>query len=369
MNDRPAAPDVSVFLPSLEGGGAERVMLDLIGDFAGRGLRIDLILAQARGAYLAEVPTAVSLIDLDRARVSSAFLPLLRHLRRTRPKALFSTLEHANVVALMAARWVPGLRVVVREANTLSHDLATEDARSRLLLGLMRFSYRRADAVIAVSEGVADGLRSGLGVPDERLRVIANPVITPRLLDGGRAPVEHRFFDRRDVPVVVAVGRLTPQKGFDVLLRAFARLRRRRPCRLLILGEGESRGALEALAHALAIQEDLDMPGFVANPFPMMAAADLFVLSSAWEGLPNVLIQALALGTRAVSTDCPSGPREILDQGALGALVPVGDDEAMAQAMEAALDKAPFSPPATWFERYALASVAGRYLRVLDGQG
>lgn len=308
------------------------------------------------------------MVELGARRAATALPALLRYLRGRRPSVLMSTLEHVNVLAVVASRWVGGIRVVLREANTYAADLAGLGVKDRLVRAAMRRTYRSADAVVAVSNGVASGLIDGLGVPPDRVHVIFNPVITPRVEQGGRAPPPgHPWFASGAPPVVLAVGRLAEQKGFDVLLRAFAVLRERRPCRLMVLGEGPLRDRLADLARELAVEPDVAFPGFVDDPFPYMASADLFVLSSRWEGLPNVLIQAMAVGAPVVATDCPSGPREILDAGRYGRLVPVDDVAALAEGMTEELDRRSERPGEAWRRRYALDSVTDAYLEVLDG--
>lgn len=361
----PRRPDVALLLPTLGGGGAERVMVDLAGAFTELGHMVDVVVASRRNAPAVSLPEGVGLVDLGRPRMAAALLPLAGYLRRERPRALLSTLEHANVAALLVRRVAPGMRVVVREANTVGQAMVSEGAISAPLLWAMRRTYPRADAAVAVSAGVALALTVSLGVPRERVALIHNPVITPRLREGAAQPLGHPWFAPGEPPVVLGVGRLAPQKRFDTLLEAFAAARRRVPCRLVILGEGELRGELERQAAELGLADDVDLPGFVDNPFAFMGRAAAFVLSSAFEGLPNALIQALSLGTPAVATDCPSGPDEILDGGRLGSLVAVGDAEAMADAIVAALARPRSEPPAEWFERYRLDTVARRYLQVL----
>lgn len=359
------AVDVVLFLPSLEGGGAERVMLDLAAGLNDEGVNVVLLLAASGQQQHHGLPDGVSVVHLGARRVATSLLALWQYLRRHRPAAVLSTLEHANVVALLATRFVPGIRVCVREANTLSRDLLPSSVQSRVLLMLMKLLYSRADAVIAVSQGVGRELRSRLGVPEARLHVINNPVITDRVLEGSLKPLSHPWFAAGEPPVLLGVGRLTTQKDFASLLRAFARVRQQRPCRLIILGDGELRSELEELARSLHIAPDVEFPGFVSNPFPYMSLAKLFVLSSAWEGLPNVLIQALALGTPVVSTDCPSGPYEILDGGRHGRLVPVGDDILMSEAIIDALDQPHTAPPQGWLDRYRHGVIVQQYLQVL----
>jgi glycosyltransferase involved in cell wall biosynthesis len=195
----------------------------------------------------------------------------------------------------------------------------------------MRWAYRQADAIIAVSEGVADDLANILNLPREGIDVVYNPVVTPGLEALAAAPIDHPWLAKGSPPVILAAGRLTAPKDYPTLLHAFAKVRTKHDYRLVILGEGELRPLLETMVDTLGIGDSVLLPGFAENPFAWMRRASLFVLSSAWEGLPNVLIQAMACGTPVVSTDCPSGPREILEGGKWGALVPVGDRDALAE--------------------------------------
>jgi glycosyltransferase involved in cell wall biosynthesis len=206
---------------------------------------------------------------------------------------------------------------------------------------MARRYFREAEAILAVSNGVADDLAAVAALPRQAIRTIYNPVVTPDLQARASAPLDHPWFAPGAPPVLLGVGRLAAQKDFATLIRAFARVRARRPVRLMILGEGKKRRELEELADSLGVRQDLALPGFEENPFAYMARAAVFVLSSAYEGLPGVLIQAMASGCPVVSTDCPSGPMEILEHGSYGPLVPVGDDIAMAEAIQTVLDAPP----------------------------
>jgi glycosyltransferase involved in cell wall biosynthesis len=239
-----------------------------------------------------------------------------------------------------------------------------------LRLATMRFCYRRADGIIANAQDVATDIEAILKIDKEKITVLNNPTASPELLDQARDSPAHPWFGDGGPPVVVGVGRLARQKDFPTLIHAFARVRRDRPCRLVILGEGKDRAALERLVRELDLEGEVALPGWVDNPFACMARSALFVLSSAWEGSPNVLIQALALGCPVVSTDCPGGSREILAGGRYGPLVPVGDVGALAQAMAAVLD----APPAretlmAGAEPYRAQRCAREYLAVLRGAG
>ena len=303
---------IALFLPSLRGGGAERVMINLARGFSEQGLKVDLILAKAEGPYLSQVPPEVRVIDLHSDRVLRSLPELVRYLRRERPKAILSALDHANVVTIWARKLsrVP-CRVVVSVHSTLSRAIAHDaDLRRRLMPNLIGIFYPWADEIVVVSGGVADDLTKTTGLQRERIQVIYNPVVTPDVFEKARESLGHPWFAPGEPPVILSVGRLTKAKDYPTLIRAFARVRREHPARLMILGEGEERPKLEALIRELDLEEDVSLPGFVDNPYAYMARSAVFVLSSAWEGFGNVLVEAMAVGTPVVSTDCPSGPRD-----------------------------------------------------------
>jgi glycosyltransferase involved in cell wall biosynthesis len=236
-----------------------------------------------------------------------------------------------------------------------------------LALFLIRFFYPWADGIVAVSKGASDDLAQMAGLDRKRIRTIYNPVVLPELLGKTQTALEHPWFEANQPPVILGVGRLHPQKDFATLIQAFAQVRQRRQARLLILGEGPERPKLEALVKKLGVEQDASLPGFVTNPYPYMAHAALFVLSSVEEGLGNVLIEALYCGTSLISTDCPSGPREILKDGQYGQLVPVGDVTALARAIETALvNKTPPPPQESW-RPFELETVVTQYINVLEG--
>jgi glycosyltransferase involved in cell wall biosynthesis len=349
-------------------GGAERSMLKLAGGIAARGYTVDLVLvARAEGPFLAEVPASVRLVDLKASRLMTSLPALVRYLRREQPAALLSVLR-ANIMALLARRLagVP-TRVVVSERNTLSQQARhyASDLRMRLTPQLVRRFYPWADGIVAVSKGVADDLVQVARIPRERISVIYNPIVTPDLRAKAQAPLEHPWFGSGEPPVILAVGRLTAQKDYPTLIQAFAQVRKTRAARLLILGEGEERPVLEALVRQLGLEQDVRMPGFILNPYPFMVQAALFVLSSRWEGLPGVLIEALYCGAPLIATDCPSGPREILAEGKYGLLVPVGDPIALSRAIEATLAGNRTHPPRESWLPFELETVVSQYINVL----
>jgi glycosyltransferase involved in cell wall biosynthesis len=338
---------IAFFLPSLRAGGAQRVIVNLVQGIAERGFPVDVVLATGEGVFLGQLPATVRVVDLRAGRLLRSLGPLTRYIRREQPRVLVSSMSHANLIAIWAARLARrATPVVVTEHSTMSQSIAEQHPLARSIrASLLRTFYPLAASVVAVSQDAADDLARTSGLPRDRVRVVYNPVITRPIMAMARQAPDHPWFAPGQPPVVLGVGRFTAAKDFPTLIRAFAEVRRRRAGRLIILGEGEQRPALEALVSKLGLVEDVELPGFRQNALAYMAGSAVFVLSSAWEGLPTVLIEALAAGTRVVSTDCHSGPREILKGGRLGTLVPVGDATALAGAIINALDR-PVEPVA-----------------------
>ena len=358
---------LAIFLPSLVAGGAERSMIKLAGGIAALDYAVDLVLVNAEGHFLNEVTDSVRVIDLKSTRVLTSLPGILRYLRQYQPSVLLSAL-HTNIVALIACRIARGpTEVVVSERNTLTVESQnySSDIRMRLMPHLVRYFYRGASCIVAVSNGVADDLARVTHLPRDRIKVIFNPIITPEFQEKAQEVIEYDWFMPGEPPVILSVGRLTIQKGFDVLIKAYAKVREIIPSRLLILGEGPERGALETLVHDQGLEKLVRLPGFVQNPYPYMKKANVFVLSSRWEGLPGVLIEALYCGVPIISTDCPSGAREILAAGKYGNLIPVDDVDVMAQAIIAALCGKVLRPPIESWQPYRVETIVNQYIDVL----
>jgi glycosyltransferase involved in cell wall biosynthesis len=330
---------IALYLPSLRGGGAERVMVNLANGFVSLGHQVDLVLVKAEGPYIKDVDSQVRIVDLGSTRVLYSLFPLMRYMRENKPDGLLSALNHANIIAIFARLFTGSkTKLVVSEHSTIASRQRQYTKITGLFVPfLMRLFYRFADSIVAVSNGAAGALANLLAVPPSSITVIYNPVITERVLALASEPLRHPWITQDHRPFILSVGRLNPAKDYPILLRAFAELRKKMDVRLVILGEGELRANLEALARELGIEDHILMPGFVDNPYCWMRSCGVFVLSSAWEGLPTVLIEAMARGAPVVATDCPSGPAEILEGGRWGRLVPVGDAVALAEAMAAAL--------------------------------
>lgn len=346
-------------------------MCTVANGLAARNVDVTLTLVDAKGPFLADVHPDVRVIDFGAASVWRALPALTRHLRASRPAALLSAMNHANVVAALAHRLARSrARLVLSERAHLSSVLAEfPGPRMQATFALMRLTYRWADNVVTVSTQVAQDLQRHVPLAPERVVTIYNPVVDTQLERLARAPAQHPWLAGGGKPVVLGVGRLIAQKDFATLLEAFALLRRDRLARLVILGEGELREGLLAQARRLGVADDVSLPGFEPNPFAAMRAARVFVLSSRFEGLPGVLVQAMACGTPVVSTDCPAGPREILEDGRWGQLVAVGDVGALAAAIAAVLD-APQAPDVrARAAEFSEERAVGHYAEVLGVSG
>jgi glycosyltransferase involved in cell wall biosynthesis len=332
-------PVLAFFIQDLRGGGAERSVARLLNGIVARDISTDLIVIERKGPFLDELDARVNVIELPQHRTMTSVPGLKRYIETRRPAAVVSSMTHTNVAAIvanLAAR--PRARLVVVEHNQHSRNV-------KLTRGLVRLSYRmvpliypKADLVAAVSEGVRDDLARITGIRSEQIAVLHNPVVDDAFEKSAVAEIDHPWLQSPGPPVVLGVGRFTRQKNFALLIEAFAVARKSRALRLIILGEGELRGELEAKVRALGVDEDVDLPGFDANPFRFMRHAAVYVLSSDWEGLPTTLIEAMACGTPVVSTDCESGPHEILLGGKLSRIVPVGSASALASAILATLE-------------------------------
>ncbi len=377
-------PDIAIFLRNLTGGGAEHVMLNLASGFQKKGASVEIVLTNAEGKFLDQVPKEIKVISFDnhnlygsnlygKFKLQTGFqsvrsLPkLVNYLRQKKPKVLLSATHFPNEIAILAKK-IAGVstRIVVSEHTNISVEAKlVEQKSSRLVPLTVKLLYPFADGIVAVSQGAADSLSSITGISPKKVKVIYNPVITPGLRVKMMEPVEHPWLETKEVPVVIGSGRFVAQKDFSTLIKAFAKVRQVRPARLIMLGSGREEKKLKALVKELNIEEDVAWEGFVSNPFAYMKQAAVFVLSSLWEGLPTILIEALAVGIPVVSTDCPSGPSEILANGKYGELVPVGDIEAITEAILKVLSGNVKSVNSDWLEQFTWEIATQRYLDFL----
>lgn len=401
---------VAFLLDDLEGGGVQRMTLVLAREFLRHGHPVDVLACRAQGSFRSLVPHGARLIELEPARVTAScrtalrgdrrigaafvsdlvlhrrrlrcgdrLLGLVHYLEREQPACLISATPRINVLAVAAVRASGSSTLtILTERMSIAAKLGDPgEGRWRRLLPVMQRSYALADRVVAVSGDLADDVALQLGLPRERVDAIYNPVVGPDLAEQLAEPLEEPWFAPGAPPVVLSAGRISAQKDFETLLEAFSIVRRDLPCRLVVLGKSHDdkggdkrRQRLLRLAEELRVSEDFRLPGFVHNPFPYMARAAVFVLSSRYEGLPGVLIQAMACGTPVVSTNCPTGPREILQDGRFGRLVPVGEPVAMAKAIRDTLES---PPPRDWLVRrarhFSVERAFERYRTLAFGDG
>ena len=351
---------IALVIPHLGGGGAERSVLCLARGLIERGHAVDIIVFEKIDTLADEFPPQARQFILkpgrangfrDRIRLARRFgFRILRFLRRDllgdarsvaayideeRPDCILPSLPRAKLATLLALFFAEQNPIII---PMMRNVIMNRKRRFRKFYSIL---FPIADHIVAVSDGVADSLALKLEIPRERISRVYNPVVTEEIAELARAVPNHPWTSDDGPPIILGAGRLARVKDFSTLLRAFRRISRNREVRLIILGEGNWRKRLENMIRKMGLEENVSLPGWVPNPYSFMSRSSVFVLSSKYEGLPGVLIQALACGCPCVSTNCPSGPAEILENGRFGPLVPVGNDSALAVAMERVLDSPP----------------------------
>lgn len=365
MNSQP----IAFFLSELHGGGAQRVIVNLANEFAKRGLIVHLVLAKAEGPYLTKVSDKVRIINLKATKLIDSFFPLVSYLNEYQPQWLISALSGANLLTINAKHIAKAnFKVMITIHNDVSQEAENNTNKKRKIIPLLRrYFYHQADLIVAVSQGAAKSLATATNISLKRIKVIYNPVVTPEIKTMTFNPLVNSQLTNVEVPIILGVGRLNQQKDFINLIKAFAIVKKQQSAYLVILGEGEERPILEALVKDLDLESDVLLPGFVDNPYTYMARANVFVLSSLSEGFGNVLVEAMACGTTVVSTDCPSGPREILAEGKYGKLVPVRDSVSLAQAIIESLEN-PLNSDIlrSRAEEFTVERISDQYLQLIE---
>jgi len=356
-------------------GGAERTTILLANELAKQDdCQVSLVVASASGEYgklRPELSATVQVVDLACLQIYPFIVPFSKWLKSAQPDVVFASQTTMNIACYLAVKLASFRgRFIAREVSTPSVNLKhLRGIKKYVLQCLMRLVYGRADCLVSVSEGAAADLQRYLGRSFSNLVVVYDPVVSAALFDGAGADLDHPWFqDSRRCPVILAVGRLTEAKNYPLLLTAFAQLIQEQPAHLVILGEGEERSRLEHMIADHHLSDVVSLPGFEVNPFRYMARCDLYVMSSSWEGLPGSLIQAGALGAQVVSTDCPSGPREILADGKYGRLVPMNDSAALKCAIAESLMQVSGSQPRRVdVARFELGEVVRQYRQIIFG--
>lgn len=376
------APQVTLLMRSLTGGGAERVMFNLALGLSQRGVRVDILATAPKQCLPVDAPRSLKLLPLENWQIGPVSLnwqqPVLRtivrwgclvqYLRRVQPPVLLSAMHYLNETAILAVKATGSqTRCVVAEHTNLTLESRyVEQWQARLSPSLVRLLYPLADKVVAVSHGVAEDLAAISNIAREKIEVLYNPVLSELLYQQAKDLISHEWLQPQSPPVVMGMGRFVRQKNFGLLLQAFALLLIERPdARLMLVGGGRDQVALEEMAMELGIRDRVDFLAFVENPAAYLKRAQVLALSSSWEGLPTVLIEAMALGCPIVATNCPSGPAELLADRR-GQLVPPGNPKAMAKALKQALEQPARSVSQTWLQQFEVGKAVAQYAAVLE---
>lgn len=361
---------ITLFISALSGGGVERSTVRLASQLIASGYQVDLVALSAAGRMSGEVPDGVRIFDLEARRLVRGFFPYLRYLWREQPDVIVAAMSGPNLISAMANGILSRRRPLVISQRGIEGVLYGRQKRvlHRILQRLMWLAYRRADAVVAVSEGVAKQLARIPRLDQRKIHVVYNPVWSKALSERASETADHPWFgEGENIPIIISVGRLSGEKGFDTLLRAFHLLCSTREARLIVIGEGAERKKLEEITSQLGLADSISFLGYKANPLPYMARSSVYVLASREEGFGNVLVEAMSCGLPVVSTDCPGGPAEILDRGRYGTLVPVDDPVLMAKAIEEMLDN-PTEPDSlrARAREFSIEASANGYLQLID---
>lgn len=359
--------DIAVFLPSLAGGGAERVILYLCKKFCERGLLVDLIIVDDSGPLNYLIPQETRLVNFKKRKPIKSIIKLIKYLKKNKPKSIISVLTHANIACAIAHIISnSSCNLVLSERINIVTDLSSRALSLDVLLTTIaiKFLYKHAYKIIAVSKGAANSISKISKISKKNVKIIYNPIDIDNIDNLSSEYIEFPWQD--SFPIIISSGRLSTQKDFPCILEAFSIMKKQCPSHLVIIGEGEQRKILNNIIDSLEINNDVWLPGFFINPYSYMARANLYVLSSRFEGLPNVLIEALALGVPIVATNCPSGPEEILANGKYGRLVPVGDPISLAEAMRKSLTgDHPAFDRAEALQRFHPELITDQYLEAL----
>lgn len=339
LNSNTDSLHLSLFTYSFSGGGAEKMMVRIANELNERGHHVELVLVDESGPFGSLVDSGIGTTEIGGRNTLEMQYYLWRYLRDTNPDLLISTMEIPNITSIVASKIGNSTPVVIRIANM--NSMKERRGKYTLIPTLKALTYPHAESIISVSNDVARDLTNISNIPREEVTTIYNPSYDPEIPKQSVQHVPHDWLNDPNKCVVIGVGHLKPQKDFQTLINSINQINESRDVYLIILGEGHLAGELQTLTEDLEIADRVSFPGFVENPYAYMAKADVFVLSSAWEGCPNVLIEAMACATPVVGTDCPGGTSEILDEGKYGPLVPVGDDETMAVAIEHVLTNPP----------------------------
>ncbi len=329
---------ISFLLPALAGYGCERSTLRIAKGLIAHGIEVELVLIGSVKENAPEIPAGVKVVTLGIENQETQFIfqklfAIANYLKSSRPQTLITIYDSINLASL--ARFISGVncQIIISVRVNLSQDFQKKGIKGKLETNLLRFTYPWSDKIIAVSQGVADDVIKLTGISSSKIKAIYNPIIPEEIATKLEEPINHPWLINKNLPVILGIGRLEYEKDFVTLIKAFVIVNQSLKSRLIILGEGSQRKELEQLIDELGVKNQVSLTGFVPNPFIYIKKSDIFVLSSRWEGLSNVILESLAVGIPIVSTDCPSGSAELLEYGKYGKLVPIGNEYELAQAI------------------------------------
>lgn len=360
---------IGILLPSLSDGGAEKVIVSLANKFHDYGFTVDLLLVQASGVYFDLLSKDVNVIDLNSKRAIFAIPRLISYIKRSEVDILFSALTHTNVTFVLS-RYLSGKKVPIfiseRSLISKGHYFSDSARHKKIKRVFFGFLYRRVTKIIAISDGCAEDIVSTIGVPRESIEVIYNPLLVEKVTSDSSEVVEVFSKKPKGDKVIIGVGRLMPVKNFSQLIRVFSEVSKVRSVSLIILGEGRQRKELEHQIEELDLSRKVSLPGFTCSPLKFMEKCDLFVSTSQWEGFGNVFLEAMSVSLPIVSVNCPGGPREILEDGKWGALVPPNDEVALANSIIKMLDSKEGLDASERLQSFELGLIARQYIKTFN---
>lgn len=362
---------IAFFLPAMNSGGAEKTVLMLATAFANRGIKTDILLVRKEGVYIPRIPKNIRVIELGAKGMVQSIFPLMNYLKAERPDVLISGLPGPNVITLMARHLTQkatscATKIIITQHHPFTQNAAASTKlRTKIRTALARFLFKRADEIIAVSDGVATDLAAVTGIPRVHITTINNPLDLAHIADYAVKPVTHPWLADPAIKILISVGRLAPPKDYETLLLALSEIPN---IKLLICGEGPGRSKITNLITTLNLQDRVQLLGFVDNIYASVAAADALILSSKHEGFGNVLIEAMAVGTPIIATDCPYGPAEITQNGKYGYLAPIADSAAMQSAITQTLKKPPQTAEAlkNHAKKFSIDNIMKEYLKLMS---
>lgn len=361
---------IAFFLPALNFGGIEANTIRLAKSFIEKGYDIELLLGRAQGEYLERIDKSLKIINFNKRRSIGMIYSLARYMWKENPDIVYTGGEQANIILMLAKILSPKTKVIIsiRTNLTIEYKESERKFKKKIYPLLSKYLYKLADSIVTVSNGVAEDVNSLLGLPKNKMTVIYNPIVNDEIFELMEQKNNHPWLNDNQYKVIISVGRLVNQKNFSFLIKSFEKVKKELPnTKLIILGDGPEKDKLNQLIKELEIEKDVALEGFVQNPYSYMKESDLFVLSSKWEGFGNVIVEALATGIPVVSTKCPSGPDEILENGKFGSLVRVNDVDQMSTAIlhELSTPSADEKKRKARAEKFSVESATIQYIKLM----